>query len=144
MPYLRVWLHCIFATKNRQPLITPELKPLLLSHIRENAKSKDIYIDFINCVEDHLHLTISLGSEQSIAKVMQLIKGESSNWVNKNNLIPVKFEWQDEYIAISVSDSIMPKVREYIKNQEEHHRKKTFDEEYRELMDFIKERKNNI
>jgi hypothetical protein len=59
-----------------------------------------------------------------------LIKGESSNWVNKNKLLNGKFEWQDEYIAISVSESLVEKVVDYIKNQEEHHRVKSFEEEY--------------
>jgi len=97
-------------------------------------QNQKIYIDFINCVDDHVHITVSLRAEQSISKVMQLIKGESSYWVNKNKLIPTKFEWQDEYYAISVSDSVMPVVRDYIKNQEEHHRHKSFEEEYEEMM----------
>ena len=88
----------------------------------------------MNCVNDHIHLLISLNSEQSISKVTQLIKGESSHWMNKNNLIPNKFEWQDEYIA-SVGHSQVNRVRDYIKNQEEHHRKKTFQEEYDEFIE---------
>lgn len=60
------------------PIITPELKPLLLSHIKENSKTKEIFIDTLNCVEDHIHLLISLGTEQTISKIAMLIKGESS------------------------------------------------------------------
>jgi REP element-mobilizing transposase RayT len=130
MPYTKVMLHFIWATKNRQPIISKELKPLLLQHIKENSIKKGIYIDCLNCVEDHIHLLISLGTEQTIAKVAMLIKGESSFWVNQQNICEQKFEWQDEYIALSVSESIIPKVRNYINNQEEHHRKKTFTEEY--------------
>jgi REP element-mobilizing transposase RayT len=63
-----------------------------------------------------------------------LLKGESSYWINKNKLIKTKFEWQDEYFAVSVSESAVKKVRDYIKNQEEHHRKKSFQEEYNEFM----------
>ena len=84
----------------------------------------------MNCVSDHIHLLISLGREQTIRKVIMLIKGESSNWVNKEKIIYGKFEWQDEYIAISVSESIVSKVREYINNQAEHHKTKSFEEEY--------------
>jgi REP element-mobilizing transposase RayT len=65
---------------------------------------------------------------------MQLIKGESSHWVNKNKLLSSAFEWADEYFAVSVSESVVDKVREYVKNQEEHHRKKTFTEEWNEFM----------
>lgn len=66
---------------------------------------------------------------------MQLIKGESSFWINKNQLTQQKFDWQDEYFAVSVSESILDKVRNYIKNQEEHHRKKSFQEEYDEFLE---------
>jgi REP element-mobilizing transposase RayT len=64
---------------------------------------------------------------------MQLIKGESSFWINKNQLTKEKFEWQDEYFAFSVSESVIDKVRDYIKNQEEHHKRKTFEEECDEI-----------
>jgi len=134
MPYIKIWIHLIFSTKNRDNLITKQLKPQLLEHIKENSINKNIYIDFMNCVNDHIHLLISLNSEQSISKITQLIKGESSHWINKNNLIPNKFEWQDEYIAVSIGYSQVNKVRDYIKNQEEHHRKKTFQEEYDEFI----------
>lgn len=130
MPYTKVMIHFIWATKNRMPLITDELKPLLLSHIIENSKKKEIFIDSLNCVEDHIHILLSLGTEQTIAKTAMLIKGESSYWVNKQKLSKSKFEWQDEYIALSVSESGVTNVRQYIANQEEHHKMKTFMDEY--------------
>ena len=135
MPYIKILIHLIFSTKNRVKLISAQLKPLLLKHIKENSIKKNIYIDFINCVSDHIHLLISLNSEQSISKVAQLIKGESSYWLNKNNLVINKFEWQDEYIAVSIGHSQVNRVRDYIKSQEEHHRKKSFKEEYDEFID---------
>ena len=76
-----------------------------------------------------------MGVDQTIQKVMQLIKGESSFWINKENLTNKKFEWQDEYFAVSVSESMIETVRNYIKKQEEHHTKKTFDQEYKEFID---------
>ncbi len=83
-------------------------------------------------------MLVSLGTEQTIAKTAMLIKGESSFWVNKQELIKSKFEWQDEYIAVSVSYSVPiaigNKVRAYISNQETHHKKKTFAEEYEEFI----------
>ena len=79
MPYVRMWVHLIWSTKNRERTITKKLKPLLLSHMRENAKEKKIFLDSINCVSDHCHALISLGSEQSISKIAFLIKGESSH-----------------------------------------------------------------
>jgi putative transposase len=75
-----------------------------------------------------------MGTDQTIRKIMQLIKGESSFWINKSNLTAEKFEWQDEYFAVSVSESMLGRVRNYIMNQEEHHRKKSFQDEYIELL----------
>jgi REP element-mobilizing transposase RayT len=77
----------------------------------------------------------------SISKVMQLIKGESAFWVNKEEIIKTKFEWADEYFAVSVSESMIDKVRVYINNQEEHHKKITFAQEYE---NFIKQYNFNI
>jgi REP element-mobilizing transposase RayT len=134
MPYTKVMIHFIWSTKNRDKTISKELKPLLLSHIKENSITKKIFIDSLNCVEDHIHLLISLGTEQTISKIAMLIKGESSLWVNKQKILKEKFEWQDEYIALSVSESGIGKVRQYIANQEEHHRKKTFAQEYEEFL----------
>ncbi len=134
MPYTKVMIHYIWATKNRMPIITDELKWVLLSHIKENSIKKKIFIDALNCEKDHIHLLISLGTEQTIAKIAMLIKGESSFWVNKQKLIKQKFEWQDEYIALSVSESAVDKVRQYIVNQDEQHKKKTFTEEYKEFL----------
>jgi REP element-mobilizing transposase RayT len=128
-------IHFIWSTKNRQPIISKELKPLLLRHIKDNSIKKDIFVDSLNCVQDHIHLLVSLGKEQTIAKVAMLLKGESSFWVNQQKIIADKFEWQDEYIALSVSQSAIAKVRDYIAGQEEHHRKKSFSEEYQAFLD---------
>jgi REP element-mobilizing transposase RayT len=135
MPFVKVYIHFVWSTKNRYPYLnTNELRVKVWNHIRENAKTKGIFIDFINGYADHCHCLISLGIDQTIQKVMQLIKGESSYWINRNRLTKEKFEWQDEYFAVSVSESMLDKVRDYIKNQEEHHRKKTFQDEYDEFI----------
>ncbi|HEY5823115.1 MAG TPA: transposase [Cyclobacteriaceae bacterium] len=81
--------------------------------------------------------------DHSVQKVIQLIKGESSFWINKQKLTNKKFEWQHEYFALSVSESMLDKVRNYIKNQEEHHSKKTFQDEYDELIIKYGFEKNN-
>lgn len=135
MPFVKVYLHCVWSTKNRIPYLnTIELRQKVWNHIRENAIRKGIFIDFINGYSDHCHCLISLGVDQNIQKVIQLIKGESSFWINKNELTKEKFQWQEEYFAVSVSESILDKVRDYIKNQEEHHKKKSFQEEYDEFI----------
>ena len=134
MPYIRIWIHLIWSTKNREPILERELRQKVFDHIKVNAKDKGIYLDTIGGYVEHVHTLISLGSDQTIAKVTQLLKGESSHWINQSSLTRGKFEWQDEYIAISVSESMVDKVREYIREQEEHHRKKSFAEEYQELL----------
>ena len=134
MPYVKIWVHLIFSTKNREKLISKDIKKKLITHIINNGKRKNIYIDRVNGIEDHLHILLSLDNDMSISKAAQLIKGESSYWLNTKKLCKIKFEWQDEYIALSVSESVIPKVRVYIDNQEEHHRKKTFMEEYSEFI----------
>ena len=131
MPHVKVYIHFVWSTKNREPFLdSPEVRIKVWQHIKENGKSKEIFIDTINGHQEHCHCLISMGIDQTMSKVMQLIKGESSFWINKNNLCGQKFEWQDEYFAISVSESIVDKVRDYIKNQEEHHSKQSYKEEY--------------
>ena len=135
MPFVKVYIHFVWSTKNRYPFLsTHDIRLKLWKHIRENAMEKGIYIDFINGYSDHCHCLISLGVDQTLQKVMQLIKGKSSFWINKNGLTTEKFEWQDEYFAASVSESMLNKIREYIKNQEEHHSKKTFQQEHDEFI----------
>jgi REP element-mobilizing transposase RayT len=135
MGFVKMWVHLVWATKRRESLLNKDLRKIVFSHIRQNALTKNIHIDFINGHVDHLHILVSLDADQSIGNITQLINGESSFWINKNKLIPQKFEWQDDYFAVSVSESGVDKVREYIKNQEEHHRKKTFQQEYDEFME---------
>ena len=131
MSYLKVYIHFVWSTKNRIPFLTThDLRQKVWEHIKENASKKRIIIDRINGHQEHCHCLISLGNDQSPSHVMQLIKGESSFWINKHNLCKYKFEWQDAYYAASVSHSILDKVREYINNQEEHHKKKTYREEF--------------
>lgn len=112
MSYVRIMVHLIWSTKDRQPLINAGLKDSLLNHIKANSIEKGIFVDTLNCVADHVHLLISLGADQSISKLVQLLKGESSHWMNKQRLVKGKFEWQNDYFAVSVSESSVEKVRE--------------------------------
>ena len=134
MSYTKIWIHAVWGTKRRTPFLNKEIHSAVIDHIKENAKEKKIYIDSINGFDDHLHCLISLDTEQSISKVMQLIKGESAFWINKQKLTKTKFEWADEYYAASVSPYSINKVRAYIQNQEEHHKKVTFRMDYEEFI----------
>jgi putative transposase len=134
MSFVKIWVHLVFATKNREPLLIKEFRYDVYKHIIENCKEKEIFLQAINGHTDHIHCLISLGKDQTISKVSQLIKGESSFWINKNHLTERKFSWQDDYFAVSVSESQVDAVVNYIKNQEVHHTKKSFDEEVSEFM----------
>lgn len=134
MSFVKIWVHTVFATKNREPLLPKEVKYDVHKHIIENCKKKEIFLRAIDGCTEHIHCLISLGKEQTISKVCQLIKGESSYWINKNNLIATHFNWQDDFYAVSVSESQVPNVISYIKNQEAHHAKKSFAEEVDEFM----------
>ncbi len=138
MSYVKIWIHAVWGTKDHQPILVKESRKTLFTHIRNNAREKGIYVDMINGYTEHVHCLLALNADMTMAKVMQLIKGESAHWANKNNLIRPKLEWAVEYYAFSVSESMVGKVREYIKNQEEHHAKVTFMKEYETFMEKYK------
>ena len=100
-----------------------------MAHIKENCRSKEIFLDSIGGWSEHLHVAVSLGRQQNIAKVVMLIKGESAHWINQQQWFRGKFRWQDDYYAISVSESQVPEVRSYIARQEEHHKAVPFERE---------------
>lgn len=134
MSHVKIWVHAVWGTKNHERVLTKEVRQQLFLHVRENAIKKQIYIDSINGDLDHVHCLLALNADMTIAKAMQLIKGEATYWANKNSLLKQKLEWADEYYAVSVSESILNKVRNYIINQEELHKKTTFKSEYEEFI----------
>jgi REP element-mobilizing transposase RayT len=146
MSWVRVYMHMVFSTKNREPFLnSAELRKKFFQHIKNNAEEKGIWLDCINGYQDHAHCLISLGKEQTISKVAQLIKGESSYWINQNNLTVEKFIWQDDYWVVGVSESHFESVRKYIHNQELHHAAHSFESEINSFMEkygwtFLKEK----
>jgi putative transposase len=141
MPFVKVMIHAVWGTKNRFPFLQKTFSPEVYIHITDNAKIKSLYIDCLNGTEDHIHILMGLNADISISKTIQLVKGESSYWINKQPLMKTKFEWADEYYAVSVSESQLQKVRNYIEMQEQHHQRRTLQEECDEFMkhyDFTK------
>lgn len=133
MTYIRMMIHCVWSTKNREPqLVNKDYRIQLFEHIRIHSYNKGIYIDTIGGDKEHVHCLISLGGIQNIAKIIQLIKGESSFWFNKKGWNTL--QWQDDYFAVSIGESQVDIVRRYIHNQEEHHKRKSFDVEYKEFL----------
>ncbi|NVO20638.1 MAG: IS200/IS605 family transposase [Bacteroidetes bacterium] len=135
MSWVRVYIHLVFSTKNREPFLnSSEIRKAVFQHIKQNAKEKGIWLDSVNGWNDHAHCLISLGGEQTISKVAQMIKGESSFWINHNNIINNKFTWQDDFWAVGVSERNAQSVRNYIHRQEEHHNKESFTKEVNDFM----------
>ncbi len=135
MSNITAWVHYVWTTKKRKPLMTKDIRQDIFDHIRENAKAKNIYIDFINGYTEHVHVLISMKANYNFGEIAQLIKGESSFWINKNKLTPQNFEWQRRYWAVSIGLSEVNRIRNYIKGQEEHHRTKNFNEELDEFIE---------
>ena len=133
MPYIRVWVHFVWSTKNRIPYLSDPIRPIIFDHIRENAAKKNIFLDEVNGYVDHVHCLVSLKQTQTIAQVAKLLKGESSRWINQNQLCSTRMSWQKEYYAVSVGERGIKRLREYIRNQEAHHRRQSFDREIQEL-----------
>lgn len=134
LSYLKVWIHAVWATKNRVPCLDDETILRFCEHIRQNAADKGFYIDTINGYLDHMHVLMLLKPENSVPKQMQLIKGESSKWASDSGLVPPDFAWESQYYAASVSGRMVPAVREYIKNQQAHHASVTFATEFDHLV----------
>ncbi len=130
MSWVRVYMHMVFSTKKREPFLnSSELRKNVFQHIKLNAEEKGIWLDCVNGYQDHAHCLISLGRDQTISKVAQMIKGESSYWINREKLTTEKFIWQDDYWVVGVSEGHLGAVRNYIHNQEKHHSKQTFSAE---------------
>ena len=135
MSLIKIWVHCVWTTKNRIPYLKDQVRDKVITHIRENAAEKGIYLDHINGYQEHLHALISLGGRQNISEIMQKIKGESSFWVNKNKLTRLKFEWQDDFYAVSIGMNQLENLREYIRNQVKHHQHVSLEEELIKLIE---------
>ena len=132
--YYKIWVHVIWSTKNRQPLLQKEIRQKVLNHIREKSQTERIYLDAVSGMPDHIHCLISVNPKYSISEIINKIKGESSHWINHQRLLNIQFAWQNGYSAFSVSESQIEKTREYINNQENHHKKLSFIEEVDKLL----------
>jgi putative transposase len=133
--YSRVWLHLVWATLERRPLLPPSAAAKLSAFLTEYANAKGIYmkINFVN--PDHVHALVDLPTSMSIEEMLHLLKGSSSHWINQGDLVPGKFAWGRGYGVFSVSNSGVAEVARYIATQEEHHRKRSFPDELKLLVE---------
>jgi REP element-mobilizing transposase RayT len=135
MSVVKVYVHLVWGTKNRYPFLsTNDIRNKMWSHIKENSIEKGIFIDHVNGYKDHCHCLVSLNADQNIEDVVQLLKGESSFWANRNLALGERFGWAAKYYAVSVSPRNLDTVRKYIRNQEEHHKVTSFQGEYLQFM----------
>jgi REP element-mobilizing transposase RayT len=132
--YYTIWIHAIWSTKYRLPLIQPHFEDKIHDFIREQLRQMGCPARIINGMPDHVHCLFLLNPQKSIAEVIKHIKGSSSHFVNEQELMDIKFAWQTGYAAFSVSASGVEPVFQYIKNQKTHHQKNNFQEEYDEFI----------
>lgn len=121
--------HCVFSTKERRPLITPDLQARLYPYMGGIARENKLRLIVAGGMADHVHLLVSLPSTLSIAKAMQLVKGGSSKWVHDTFAEHRSFEWQEGYAAFSIGIGDVGRTVEYINNQAEHHKRRDFKTE---------------
>lgn len=132
--YTNLFFHVVFGVKERRSLLDKQLREELFRYIVGIAKVKYFQISIINGTKDHVHILMLLKPGMSVSKAVQLIKSNSSRWIHeKFNDLKI-FAWQEGYGAFTVSLSQLPKVKQYIMNQEKHHEKMDFQQEYRQLL----------
>lgn len=132
--YTQIYLHLVFAVQNRMSLIGIEWKDELYKYITGIIQNNHHKLIAINGMPDHLHIAVGYKPHQLIPELLQNIKGSSSGWINKQKFVKAKFKWQEGYGAFSFSHSHIDRVVKYIINQQNHHKKKTFGQEYVELL----------
>jgi putative transposase len=130
----RIWIHAIWSTKERQPLISNTVENGIYRFLQEELIELSCPVRIVNGMPDHVHSLFLLNPQKSVSDIVKYVKGISSHSINEQNLISEKFSWQTGYAAYSVSESQLEKVFQYIKNQKQHHLKKTFLQEYNELL----------
>ena len=129
--YTASYFHCIFSTKDRKNTIPDDLRPRLWAYIEGTAKNLGIIPVAVGGTSNHAHMLLRLKANMTLAEALQKLKANSSRWMSEHGL---SFEWQKGYAALSVRPSLVGSVRTYVLNQEEHHRKRNFEEEFLTLL----------
>ena len=132
--YSQIHIQAVFAVQNRECIIRNSWKEELYKYISGIVQNNNHKILSINGMPDHIHILFGLRPSQSVADLMQDVKGSSSRWINDKKLVHSKFSWQEGYGAFSYSKAEVPAIIQNIINQTDHHKRKTFSEEYYELL----------
>ena len=136
-----IWVHAVWAVKNREPLLSDSFRKKLFIHIYNRFREPPFIVDTVGGVKDHVHCLFSISATCTVAKAMKDIKGESSRLINSSLWIEGTFSWKEGYGAFSVSPSQLGKVRNYIYRQEQHHSTISFEEEVK-LIEDLQQRGN--
>ena len=131
----RVHIHLIFSTKNRERIISDRVRESLHAYMATVLQNLGCPPVLINSVEDHVHILFELARTVAVSSAVEDVKKASSKWIKTQGGEFAGFAWQAGYGAFAVSESNVPAVREYVANQQEHHRKKSFQEEYRAFLE---------
>jgi REP element-mobilizing transposase RayT len=131
----RIYIHLVFSTKNRERLITDRVRESLHAYMATVLQNLGCAGVFINSVEDHVHILFELARTVSVSKAVEDVKKSSSKWIKTQGQEFGRFAWQAGFGAFSVSESNVEIVRNYIANQREHHRVKSFQEEFRAILE---------
>lgn len=133
--YTQLYIQFVFAVQNRISLIRPEWESELYKYMTGIIQNKSHKMIAINGMPDHIHMFIGFEPVDQMSELIKVVKGESSKWIREKGLVKGRFNWQAGYGAFSYSRSHIDQVYHYIHNQKEHHKKKTFREEYIELLE---------
>lgn len=131
----RLYIHLIFSTKHRERLLTDRVRDSLHAYMATVLQNFGCPPVLINSVDDHVHILFELARTVAVSQAVEEVKTTSSKWIKTQGAEFAGFAWQSGYGAFSVSESIVPTVRDYIANQREHHRAKSFQEEYRTFLE---------
>jgi REP element-mobilizing transposase RayT len=135
--FTQIHIHVVFGVQNRLSLIREEWRQALYKYIITIIQKHEHKVLAIGGMPDHVHILFGLRPIQSLSGLMQEVKRDSATWINKSDLVAGRFSWQEGYGAFSYSKSQIPSVINYIINQEQHHTKHTFFEEYKKILDDI-------
>ena len=133
--YTQIHIQAVFAVQNRECIIGNQWRDELYKYITGTIRNHDHKLLAINGMPDHLHVLFGMRPTQTLSDLLQDIKGSSSKWINNKKFVRGKFSWQEGYGAFSYSKSQLPQIIQYIERQQEHHKKTTFIEEYKEFLD---------
>jgi REP element-mobilizing transposase RayT len=130
----KIWIHAIWSTKERYPLIIPSAEKKVYDLMKDEFIDAGCPVRIINGMPDHIHCLFLLNPNKAVTDIVKQVKGSCSHEINKQNITKEKFSWQTGYAAYSVSESVLEKVFQYIKNQKQHHKKINFQKEYEDFI----------